>query len=338
MGQGIRTSSGVALLRRAGGRVKLEKFFEVEGRATNIVLTHDEQLLIVAGGEDVAFLNVERMLAHKGDAVAGYLKDSDAAGSINVNVTRDDRFLFVSDEGSASVRVIDLEKARNQKFSSSAVIGRIPVGIAPIALVFSPDEKLLYNTVEAMPRNSGWKDECPAEMAGGSAHSAGAVVVIDADKAKTDPAHSVLKRLAAGCNTVRLTLAPGGDLLYATARSSNAMLAFNTAKMLSDPANALAAVVPVGKAPVGIAVADDGRKIVVANSNRFAGPNGGHETLTVVDATKISNGQPAVLGTIPAQSFPRELASSPDGRTIYLSNFNSGSVEVIDAEHMPVRK
>ena len=336
MGQGHRSSSGVALLRRSSRRIRLEKFFEVEGGATDIVLTHDEQLLIVAGGQDIAFINVPRMLAHKGDAVAGYLNDSSAAGSINVNVTRDDKFLFVSDERSASVRVIDLEKARSQKFSSSAVIGRIPVGIAPIALTFSPDEKLLYTTVETMPRNFGWKNECSSE-GGGPEHSAGAVVMVDVEKAKTDPEHSALKWIPAGCSTVRLALSAAGDLLYVTARASDAVMVFDTAKMLRDPANALVGKVPTGKAPVGITLADGGKKILVANSNRFSGSLGGQETLTVIDAGKASEGQAAVLGTLPAGSFPRELVSSPDGKTVFLSNFNSGSIEVINVERMPLK-
>ena len=160
MGDKSSEGSKVALLHRSEGKTKVEKTFSLNGRATDIVLTHDEKLLIVAGDEDVAFLDSQRMLTGKGDPVLGYLAESDAKGSINVNVTRDDKFLFVSDEGSASIRVIDLEKVRSTKFSSKAVIGRIPVGLAPIALVFSPDEKLLYSTSEVVKGRAGWEDKC----------------------------------------------------------------------------------------------------------------------------------------------------------------------------------
>lgn len=332
MGEGRRSSSGVALLRRSEGRTKMENFFSLEGKATDIVLTHDQKMLIVACGQDVAFMDAERMLSHRGDAVLGYMTDSSAAGSINVNVTADDKFLFVSDEWSASIRVIDLEKAHNEKFSSRAVIGRIPVGIAPIALVFSSDEKLLYTTAEAALRNFGWGDKCQPEgdNPGGARpmHPEGAVIVVDVEKAKTDPEHSVLKWLAAGCSPVRAALSPAGDFLYVTARASDAVLVYATARMLSDPGHAQVAKVPTGKAPVGITIADGGKKLLVANSDRFAGS--GHQTVTVIDADKISSGEGAVLGTIPAQSFPRELVCSSDGRTAFLSNFNSNSLEVID--------
>lgn len=337
MGEGRRSSNGIALLRRTEGKTKLEKFFPLQGRATEMVLTHDQKMLIVAGGEDVAFMDVERMLSHQGDPVLGYMSDSNAKGVINVNVTGDDKFLFVSDEWSANVRVVDLEKARNEKFSAHAVIGRIPAGIAPIALVFSPDEKFLYVTAEAALPTLGWENKCKPEGSnpGGARqpYPEGAVIVVDVEKARTDPAHSVLKWLAAGCNSVRAAISPTGDFLYVTARASDAVLVYATAKMLNDPANALVAKVPTGKAPVGITIADSGKKLLVANSDRFGG--GAHQTVTVIDATRVFSGEAAVLGTIPAQSFPREFASSPDGTTIFLSNFNSNSLEIIELPKLP---
>lgn len=337
MGEGRRSSSGIALLRRTEGKTRLEKFFPLQGKATEIVLTHDQKMLIVAGGEDVAFMDVERMLSHKGDPVLGYMSDSNARGVINVNVTGDDKFLFVSDEWSANVRVIDLEKARNEKFSAHAVIGSIPAGIAPIALVFSPDEKFLYVTAEVALLTLGWENKCKPEgnNPGGAPQSypEGAVIVVDVEKAKTDSAHSVLKWLPAGCSPVRAAISPGGDFLYVTARASDAVLVYATAKMLNEPANALVTRVPTGKAPVGITIADSGKKLLVANSDRFAG--GAHQTVTVIDATRVSSGEGAVLGTIPAESFPREFASSPDGTTIFLSNFNSNSLEIIAVPKLP---
>ena len=149
------------------------------------------------------------------------------------------------------------------------------------------------------------------------------------EKAKTDPAHSVLRWLAGGCSPVRAAISPGGDLLYVTARGNDTVLVYDTAKMLSDPDHSLISRVPTGSAPVGITIAEGGKKLLVANSNRFAG-NSGNQTVTVIDATKVASGKGAILATIPAQSFPRELATSPDGGTVFLSNFMSSSVEIID--------
>jgi len=38
-----------------------------------MVLTHDEQMLIVADGDRVAFLNVGNLISGRGDAVLGYM-------------------------------------------------------------------------------------------------------------------------------------------------------------------------------------------------------------------------------------------------------------------------
>ena len=38
----------------------------------------------------------------------------------------------------------------------------------------------------------------------------------------------------------------------------------------------------------------------------------------------------ALLGTIPAGAFPRELRISPDGKTLFASNFASKTLQVVD--------
>src|SRR5213082_1644656 len=60
---------------------------------------------------------------------------------------------------------------------------------------------------------------------------AGAIIVVDVTKAESDPAHSVVAKVPAGCSPVRMAISPAGDYVYVTARNSNAMLAFNTAKL-----------------------------------------------------------------------------------------------------------
>jgi hypothetical protein len=50
----------------------------------------------------------------------------------------------------------------------------------------------------------------------------------------------------------------------------------------------------------------------------------------VIDAAKVSSGAGAVVGTIPAGAFPRELRLTSDLRTLLLTNFTSSSLEIID--------
>ena len=91
----------------------------------------------------------------------------------------------------------------------------------------------------------------------------------------------------------------------------------------------------MGAAPVPVTVAGGGKRVLVGNSNRFAARPGDHQDVTVIDAARIGEGKSAVLGKIPAQGFPRKFASTADGKTIFLGNFTSDSLEVIDVEQLP---
>ncbi|MEP6491088.1 MAG: hypothetical protein ABJF01_00330 [bacterium] len=334
--------SGVGVLRRMGGKLSLERVVPVDGNPTGMVLTHDGALLIVAAGPRIAFIDAAKLIAGKGDAVLGYLDEPIARlGRIYANVTADDKFAFVADENALTISVIDLAKARASGFKATAIIGKIPTGTLPIALTFSPDEKVMYATSQWAPAALKWPIECKREGANANANDMtavnpqGAIHVIDVERAKTDPAHSVVASVPAGCSAVRLVLSPSGDRAYVTARNSNALLAFETAKLRTDPTHALIARISVGTAPVGVAVIDSGRKIVVTNSNRFGGTKD-QQYLTVVDATKLDAGAGAVIGSIAAGAFPREMRVTADGRTLLLTNFGSSSIEMIDLARLPV--
>jgi DNA-binding beta-propeller fold protein YncE len=331
-----RESNGIAALRREAGKIKVERVVSLPGMPTEIVLTHDNKLLIVADGEGVAFLDVERMLSSGKDAVLGKIRDRDGDATINVNVTSDDKFLFVSNERAHSITVIDLAKAKGEGFLHNAIVGRVPVGVAPIALLFSPDEKLLYTTTEVVPYALGWPGMCEPEgrASGGGKRPQGALYIIDVAKAETQPEKSVVGVVGAGCSPVRATISPGGEFLYVTARNSNALLAFSTALLRTDAQHALVGAVPVGAAPVPVTVAGGGKWVLVGNSNRFAARPSDHQDVTVIDAARIGEGKSAVLGKIPAQGFPRKFASTADGKTIFLGNFTSDSLEVIDGEQL----
>lgn len=337
-----KSANGVALLSRGKGQVTLRKVFPVEAEPTGMVLTHDGKLLIVADGEYVVFMDVSRMTTGKGDPILGYLSDGNFAGSVYVNVTADDRFLFVSDENTRTITVINLEKARSQGFTESALVGKIPVGDAPIALTFSPDQKWLFTTSQAAPKSLGWPITCKPEgedpATAKPEYPTGAIIVVDVERAKSDPAKSIVSSVPAGCNPVRLAISPSGDRVYVTARNSNALLAFDTNALRNDPARALIGTVPVGTAPVGVAVVNDGKLVVVSNSNRFSNDRKARQTLSVIDAARVGDGKSALVGSIAAGVFPREFGQSPDGRTLFVSNYVSSELEVIDLNRLPLDK
>ena len=334
--------SQLAVLRHRGGALTIEHVMQLEGGPTGMALTHDGRLLIVAAGPRIAFVDVERFVGGRSDAVLGYLADPSIAriGRIYANVTSDDKFAFVADENAMTVTVLDLARTRESNFRVGSVVGRIPTGSLPIAVTLSPDERYMYVTSQWAPPALGWPIECKREGANVSdstaVHPQGAIHIVDVARATTDPAHSIIASVPAGCSAVRLVLSPSGDRVYVTARNSNALLAFDTAKLLSDPTRALVGRVPVGTAPVGIAVVDSGRKVIVTNSNRFASSNGDHQVLTVVDATRMADGAAAIVGTVAAGAFPREMRVTSDGRTLLLTNFGSSSVEMLDLSRLPI--
>ena len=333
-----KSANGVAMLSRADGRITLKKVFPVEASPTGMVITHDGKLLIVADDEYVVFMDVMRMTSGQGDPILGYISDGRFSGSVYANVTPDDKFLFVSDENTEKISVINLAKARAEGFKETATVGTIPVGMAPIALTFSPDGKWLYTTSQIAPKSLNWPIACKPEGSDPATskeeYAQGAIIVVDVARAQTDPAKSIVANVPAGCSPVRLAISPSGDRVYVTARNSNSLLAFDTNAMRADVEHAQLGKVPVGSAPVGVAVVDDGKFVLVTNSNRFAKDQTARQTVTVIEASRVSEGQAAILGTLPAGIFPREFGQSQDGRTLFVANYLSNELEVIDVNRI----
>ena len=333
--RGANENSAIAVYRRSQGTLSFARELRIAGSPAGMALTSDGTLLVVADNDRVAFIDTERLVTGRSGAILGYLVDPAAKGRVYASVTPDDKFAFIADENSATVSVIDLAKARSSGFNASSTVGKIPTGAAPIAMVFSPDRKLVYITSQRAPASLGWPIECKREANNAAndltpVNPEGAIHVVDLARAETNPAQSTIGSIAAGCSPVRLVLSSDGKRAYVTARNSNALLAFDTNKLISEPRGALIARVPVGTAPVGVALADGGRQIIVTNSNRFAGGTNEGQSLTVIDASKLSDGAGAVIGSIPAGAFPRELRVTPDGRTLVLTNFGSRTIQMID--------
>ena len=334
--------NGVAVLRRNGnGDIRLQRVVPVESGPSVMVMTHDGKLLIVADDDFVVFLDVQKMITAGSDPILGFLRDARDAGSTYVNVTRDDKHLFVSDEGAATITIIDLVKARTNGFDEKGIVGKIPTGIAPIALTFSPDEKLLYTTSELADDDWGWPAKCKREGEDPSTakidRPEGAIVIVDVEMAKTNPGNAVRARVPAGCSPVRMDIMPDGASVWITVRNNDAVAGYDTSKLLNDPEHARIGWVPVGRAPVGLTITSGGKYVINTNSNRFASNANTPQTLTVIDPKRASDGASAVVGSIEAGAFPRQFGSSPDGKTLFVANYLSNTLEVIDAEHLPVK-
>jgi DNA-binding beta-propeller fold protein YncE len=341
-GDGHGKNFGVAVLDDDEGKVALRRVESLDVHPTGIVLTHDGKVLIAACGDAVVLFDTAKLIDGLKDPEIARFSDGPDAGSVYVNVTADDQTLFVSDEQMGKITVVDLAKIRLIGFTPAAIVGKIPTGRAPIALTFSPDEKWLYTTCEIAAPEWNWPKtitrEGPPDGKTRPLVPEGAVVVVDVAKAKSDPAHAVETRVPAGGSAVRLAISPSGDRVYVTARNSNALQVFDAVKLREDPEHAKLAAIAVGSGPVPVLVAEGGKRIFVGNSNRFGQDRDVLSTATVIDATKITSGAGAVLGTIRTGAFPREFILAPDGRTIFLTNFLSRTLQVIDAHALKISK
>lgn len=76
---------------------------------------------------------------------------------------------------------------------------------------------------------------------------------------------------------------------------------------------------------MGVKLFDNDQLLAVANSNRFGTGPTANATILYVAAPATAR----VVQTIPTGLFPRELWVGPDDSTLYLTNFDSDSLEVI---------
>jgi DNA-binding beta-propeller fold protein YncE len=292
------------------------------GQVLGETLADGGRYLLAAAGAGAVVINVARAEQASTGAMAGRLAGPSGQGAIEVAVSRDGRFAFVSLEYSARVAVFDLQRALSQGFGPGDYVGAIPVGLAPVGLAVSPDGRWLYATSELRAGGQPGKN------------APGSLTVISVQRAETDPARSVVSTVDAGCQPVRVITSANGQVVWVTARGSDALLGFSAALLRSDPAHALVARVRVGEAPVGLALVDHGSRIVVADSNRFQA-RGAASSLAVVNVGAALAGKPALAGQLPAGGFPREMVPEPDGRVLLVTNYASGQVEAVNVAGLP---
>jgi 6-phosphogluconolactonase (cycloisomerase 2 family) len=165
------------------------------------------------------------------------------------------------------------------------------------------------------------------QQAGGGTQANGLLTVIDVAKAEANPSSAaIVSTVNAGCSPVRAVETADGSTLWVSARGDNRVLAFSTGMLETNPGNALLGYADTGgTAPVGLRLFDSGKLLAVANSNRFG-------TGSIANATVLSVVVPAsasVVQTISTGLFPREITVGSDDKTLYLTNYNSGSFQVI---------
>jgi DNA-binding beta-propeller fold protein YncE len=315
----VSSATGIDILNDKSFPPKFDHQVSVPVSPVGEAITPDSRYLLAAGGQGAVVIDIAAAEANTSDAVLGSFT-SGGQGAIEVAVSPDSRFAFVTEEGSADLAVFNLAAALADGFGPQDLVGNVPLGLAPVGVAVSPDGRWLYVTSEAQRPST-------SSLPGARTPGVGTLSVIDLTKAESQPNLSVVSTVTAGCSPVRVVVSRDGSTVWVTARGSDALLGFSASSLVSDPVHAHIAQVRVGEAPVGLALVKEDTFVVVADSNRFGAPRATAD-LSVVDVAAALHGQPAVLGTIPAGLFPRELAVN--GSTLSVTNFGSGQVEAID--------
>lgn len=275
----------------------------VAGAGTGDAITHDGRYLLAAAGGGVAVISVARALDSQ-PALLGRLASPGGSGAVQVALSPDDNYAFVTLENSSAVAVFNLRKALQNNFAASDFVGDVPVGSGPNGLAVSGDS--LYVA------NEGGRQ----------------LTVISMKRAERQPGRSAVKTtVPAGCSPARAMVAADGTL-WVTATSSNALLGYSTAKLASDPDHALIARVRVGERPLGLTSFAGGSRIAVVDSAE--GVAGKSSSIFIIDRAKAIAGQQSVVGYIPTGFLPRQVAVESNGQTLLVTVTNSNMVQAID--------
>ena len=302
------TSSSSGFVRKRAG---------VFGRQQMIglALAGDGHYLIAAGGDGATVLSVKRI--EEGEPSSSWILGSltsSGQGGIEAAASPDGNFLFISMEDSDNMAVFDLGRALAHGFRPTDFVGFVPLGSAPVGLTVATDGRFIYATSETTTNTGG----------------EGTLTTIGLKQAERDPARSLISTVWAGCSPVRVSAT--ASTVYVTARASDQLLAFSADALASRPSSALEGDVQVGEAPVGEAVVDDGKAVIVADSNRFR-VGGAPSNLAVVRVT--GDGGLGLVGYLPTAGFPRDMAVAPDGKTLLVSDYEGDLVEQVSVGMLP---
>jgi DNA-binding beta-propeller fold protein YncE len=317
----VSTGNGVAVLSNHGGSLAptLVTTIPAPGANKGEALTHDGSYLLAAAGSGAYVINVKEAEAGDTGAALGRLTSPGGMGAVEVSVSPDDDFAFVTLQDSSEMAVFNLPKSLASGLGQSGFVGMVPLGTDPVGIAQSPDGRWLYVAQENEPTST------PAE---------GKLYVVSMSVAETHPETAVRSSATAGCGPARIIVSANGSDVWVTDRDSNALVAFSADKLLSNPADSIIARVNVGQTPIGVMFIRGGTEIMVADSN--LNHVDGADTLTLVSTQRAlqGGGSAAVLGFLPSGRTPREFGLEPDG-TLLVTDNSSGQLQAIDTGSLP---
>ncbi|MDP8254598.1 MAG: YncE family protein [Candidatus Alcyoniella australis] len=256
-----------------------------------------------AGEGTIMSIDLERLEQGKGailDRIAGpaYMGRAvvDSAGEI----------AYVADRAGDQILLLDVSNPSDLRWIDLDTSDDNPSGIAagrePFDLVLGPDEVYLYATNV----------------------SSGDLSIIDLGR------RELARNMLLASGVVNLGIQPGSDYLYVTNKGLSAIVIFDVARNEFVTSFTISSGErTIGYDTRGIAFSPDGRWAYICSRVPDA--------LLVIDTEKIPN-QPdeAIWRIIPMWDSPSGVAVSADGSEIWVTNFDSECLIVVDAQTLDV--
>jgi serine/threonine protein kinase len=312
-------SNGPVHLNGHGLAPKLLHTLQLPGASKGMAITDDGKYLLIAADGGAKVLDVAA--AEQGNAVVvGTLNSPGGRGAVQVSLSPDNQFAFVTRQTSGGMAVFNLGQALANGFAPSSFVGLVPTGEEPVGVAVSSDPAHKWLYVTSM------------RQVGAPNPSQGFVSVVDRHTAEVNPAKAVVKNVTAGCSPVRVMTNADGSVVWVTVRESDSLLGFSAPKMRKDPDHSLIARVDVGEGPIGMTFVKNGREIVVADSNLKSLPNV-QPDISVVSVSKALHHQPALLGLVKSGELPRQFYAQE--KRLLVTNFGSGQLQNILIPDLP---
>ena len=158
-------------------------------------------------------------------------------------------------------------------------------------------------------------------------------LVIDVARAERGAADAVVGMLSspAGRGAAEVTISPDGRYAFVTLEISDSLAVFDLQKALSGgfgPSD-FVGTVPLGIAPVGLAVSPDGRWIYATSQTGKGGTSTGRGTgtLTAINLRRAETKPAAAASaTVPAGCSPVRVITSADGSVLWVTARGSNAV------------
>lgn len=285
-------------------------------RLVGLALTPDGRYLVgaIGGGAEVFDVaRLERSPPPTTNGLVGTLS-SGGTGATETVVSPDGHYIFVTLEDSNELAVFNLKRALDRGFHRSDLVGTVALDSAPEGIAISPNGRLLYVTSEGS-----------SEMT-----TNGTLTTINVRKAEHAAPRAIVSVVTAGCNPSRVVAT--ASTVYVTARESDAVLAFSAKALITHPTGALRQDISVGEAPVGLALVNHDGGLVIADSN---GSNGTRSVSGLAVVALGKGGRMGLTGYIRSGKRPGDMATSPDGRVLLVTNYASSQLEAVTEAGLP---